>query len=285
MVVEKGKTKLMYSTGYQLICFAEQGILHDIHFPLNLKDHEGIEIDKLRCLEVESIAAVYFIVNAESYRGEQGEKNMEDLEWLLPRINSHQQITSAIHEDSSVLPVRFGTLYSSIEKMSNFVVHNRTTIESALKRLKGKEEWDLKVVCNYSETTEKIFANIMDSQQESLQRLSQGKRYIEEKKIKDQAKEETDATILRSLQAIAESLGTLPEESAQLACDDEPGESGRTVVGHNALLMDVSNRSTLHKQNESINQNCQDSGMAVELRGPWPPYSFCPSLEPLIESV
>ena len=78
----------------------------------------GTGIDGEHPLFVEvigDVAAVLAEVNIEDFVGPESQEKMEDLKWVAPRALRHEEVVLSAMEQGPVLPVRFGTVFSSIE--------------------------------------------------------------------------------------------------------------------------------------------------------------------------
>jgi len=60
------------------------------------------------------IAAVLAEVNIEDFTGPESQKKMENLAWIGPRALRHEEVVLLAMEQGPVLPVRFGTVFSSL---------------------------------------------------------------------------------------------------------------------------------------------------------------------------
>ena len=52
------------------------------------------------------------------------------------------------------------------------------------------------------------------------------------------------------------------------------------MVWNGAFLLARSGIAAFHSACETLRRDLSPSGMIVEITGPWPPYHFCPTLEP-----
>ena len=71
--------------------------------------------------------------------------NMQDLDWLAAATTRHQQVLSAIAESEDVLPARFGIEFLSDKSLQEHVESRETALHADMERIRGKEEWGVKV--------------------------------------------------------------------------------------------------------------------------------------------
>src|SRR5437868_2681774 len=71
--------------------------------------------------------------------------NMESLEWLAAAGVRHQRAVSAIAALGDVLPTRFGTVFMTEASLCADIAARRAELHAALKRIRGCDEWGVKV--------------------------------------------------------------------------------------------------------------------------------------------
>ena len=72
-------------------------------------------------------------------------KNMQDLDWLAAATIRHQQVVSAIAQAADVLPARFGIEFLNDKSLRSHIESRQTVLKSDFNRIRGKEEWGVKV--------------------------------------------------------------------------------------------------------------------------------------------
>ncbi len=129
------------STGIYLFCLTPENTLPEV---------VGTGIDGEHPLLVEAIgnvAAVFSEVNLEDFTGPGAQARMEDLSWIGPRALRHEEVIMAVMEQAPVLPVRFGTVFSSLEAMKETLRRHQDTLSKFFRDTAGKKEWTLKGLC------------------------------------------------------------------------------------------------------------------------------------------
>src|SRR5664279_4060638 len=122
-----------------LFCFARsdavrevQGTAVDGHSPLSIIRHSP------------DLCAVLSEIAQEDFCGPEAELHMQQLAWVAPRAVRHEAVIEEVMASSPVLPLPFGTLFSSLEALAQFVDQHRETIASFLSRVAIHEEWSVK---------------------------------------------------------------------------------------------------------------------------------------------
>lgn len=94
-----------------------------------------------------------------------------DLALLAPRLEEHEKVLELILEHGSVLPLRFGTLYTSRAAVTEQLATQGPTIRAALNRVDGKVEWGLTVSWDMQRVAEKLRAEDAGQGTETLRHL------------------------------------------------------------------------------------------------------------------
>lgn len=208
------------------------------------------------------------------------EQNLQTLSWIGERATRHEVVVARIMAASPVLPVKFGTLYRSRASLRDFLQQHQKNIKSALDQLRDKSEWSVKGYLVEEDARRITAAEDPDVQsRRAALSSSPGVRYLQQKQL--------DARIDAALEAgVARVSHDLQQALAPYALDSSPlrlhasavtGRPERMVFNGSFLLtpeMLPDFRNALSDQQEAH----QVIGLSLELRGPWPPYNFCPNL-------
>ncbi|MGB9105723.1 MAG: GvpL/GvpF family gas vesicle protein, partial [Terriglobales bacterium] len=89
------------------------------------------------------VCAVIGEVAREDFCGPEAERRMEQLSWVGPRALRHEAVIEEVMEHSPVLPARFGTLFSSLPALTEFMDAHRAAIAEFLGRVAGHREWSV----------------------------------------------------------------------------------------------------------------------------------------------
>ncbi|HEX5434393.1 MAG TPA: GvpL/GvpF family gas vesicle protein, partial [Candidatus Angelobacter sp.] len=77
---------------------------------------------------------------------EELEKNMENLEWLAVHGVRHQQVVGEIAQMETIVPARFGTLFSSQAALLKDVEARKSALKNVFNRIADSDEWGVKVL-------------------------------------------------------------------------------------------------------------------------------------------
>lgn len=187
--------------------------------------------------------------------GEQLASNMENLEWLAGASVRHQRVVSQIAEAATLLPARFGTVFSSEQSLAEHVRAEKEKLSKTLARIEGAEEWGVKLFLNPSPPASPIEA-------------SSGRDYLRAKSSMIQVKKRSQldpdvVEFARELQAIAA----------------ESAPAGKVSSGQNSLewqasfLVRKKDRPKWDRVLKRYATRWADR-REIQCTGPWPPYSF-----------
>lgn len=187
--------------------------------------------------------------------GEELSANMENLEWLSGASVRHQRVVAQIAEATTVLPARFGTVFTTDESLARHIAEQKDKLKATLDRIDGTEEWGIKLFLNPSPPASPIEA-------------ASGRDYLRAKatmvQVKKQAQLDPDVVeFARKLQSIAA----------------ESAPAGKVSSGQNNLewqasfLVRKKDRPKWDQVLKSYATRWADR-REIQCTGPWPPYSF-----------
>ena len=73
------------------------------------------------------------------------ERNMENLEWLALHGVRHQQVVGEVAEQMTIVPARFGTVFSGEPALFKDVLGRKAALKKVFARVAGGDEWGVKV--------------------------------------------------------------------------------------------------------------------------------------------
>lgn len=208
------------------------------------------------------------------------DQNLQSLDWLGPRAQRHEAVVERIMDASPVLPVKFGTMFSSRASLKEFLGRHRKDIVRALDWLRDKAEWSVKGYLVEEDARTIIAAEdtVVQFRRESLS-PSPGLRYLQQKQIDVVIETALHAWVARVTHDLHDVLVHHAVASAALRCHSSvvTVRPERMVFNGSFLLAPAALadfRAALSGQQHAH----QGTGLTLELRGPWPPYNFCPTL-------
>lgn len=188
--------------------------------------------------------------------GDRLEKNMESLEWLANASVRHQQVVAEIASFGEVLPTRFGTVFLSVDSLLQHVQENHDSLEEALRRISGCDEWGIKV-----------FAEPQRAKEVAASAAS-GADYLKQKasllRTRTQPREDAELTAF---------VTELREVSSDTAPSGKVSSGQPGLQWQGAFLVPRKNRHKMQRILERFAAKWS-SEKRIDCSGPWPPYSF-----------
>jgi Gas vesicle synthesis protein GvpL/GvpF len=237
--------------------------------------HLGVEY-----MKVAGIVAWYKNIDRCDFEGDQGEKNLSDLQWLTPRVIAHERVVSGLSQQFPFYPSRFGTLFSSNASLGAFATSVQKTLLEFFTTIETKREWGLKFYGDPFKAAEIL------AQRDGI--LHQGKpqggaNYLklrqlqrEQNTSKQRVLDQSYQHALRSLQSQYQNVVSRPIVAAKTESKREE------IVGNLAILVSPhESQNLIQWANDWNRTQIAESATRVEITGPWPAYSFCPSLSPV----
>jgi hypothetical protein len=257
-----------------LFCFARSELVGEL---------EGRGVDGRHPLVVlrasPELGAVVSEVFLEDFCGPAAERRMRELAWVGPRALRHEAVVEQVMRHSPVLPVRFGTLFSSQESLAQFLDAHRKTISQFLERVSDQEEWSVKGLLDRRQAGQALISASLGAQEQQLAALPPGRRYFEEQQIRAVAEKQLGLWLNETCRRVETDL--MRQAANFCECPvvlREPAESGVELVLNWAFLLPRSVTTAFRARVNELNADHAPKGLVFELSGPWPPYRFVPSL-------
>ncbi len=236
--------------------------------------------DILVMKDFSDITAVVCEVPEDEFSGSSSELKLQDLGWIGPRALRHEQVIEEVMRYSPVLPARFGSLFSSVERLENLVESNMLAINRFLDHVADKEEWSVKGLVSKSEALDRIFLDKLEGVIEDFSSFTPGVRYFKERQLRSEAGKELSGTVKQTCDAVATQLISLSTSAQKRKIINlSKDENDKQTVVNWAFLVNHSIVGDFLTRIEDANGQYNRKGLFFECSGPWPPYSFCPSLE------
>jgi len=226
-----------------------------------------------------NVAAVLAEVNIEDFTGPESQEKMEDLKWVAPRALCHEEVILTVMEQGPVLPVRFGTVFSSLAAAVEPLRQRQDVLMKFFQDTIDKKEWTLKGYVDRPQARARMTVARLAAEKEQLAGLSPGKRYFLEQKIKGAVDKdvaiwlkEIERDILRVARKASVGFSECRLQSRDVTGRDEE------MFFHGALFVPDGSATVLQGITNEWNTRQEAQGLQIELSGPWPPYHFAPVL-------
>ncbi|MFN7873878.1 MAG: GvpL/GvpF family gas vesicle protein [Pirellula sp.] len=235
------------------------------------------ELFGIERLQAGSVFAWFKRVDRSEFEGEAGERNLSDINWLTPRVMAHDHAIGQLNKQSTFYPSRFGTLFSTDQALSSFTRSVTPTLLEFFRRIKGKQEWGIKLFGNYAHAAQKTAHESGIIQKGASLK---GANYLKLKQMqRDLSRSAGDVfhgTLEVAISSIQQVFPILKRRPTKAAVD---GGSIEKLLASVAILELIENVDVVATWVERWNYDSEiNAGIRLELSGPWPAYTFCPTL-------
>ncbi len=231
------------------------------------------------------LEAVVSEVSLEEFAsGEIQKKAKEDLNWIKEKALIHESvIEEAMGKNDkilSVIPMRFGTIFEEEARMRETLKKDYFKIKEVLDRIRGKQEWSVKVYLKDRERFEQVIKEkneaIIEKEKE-IASLPEGIAFFMEEELKEVISKEADEELNNIVEVLFGRLGKQAVASikSKILGKELTGKSEPMVL-NSAYLINEEKIANFREEAETINREIQTKGFYLEWSGPWPPYNFTP---------
>jgi hypothetical protein len=205
---------------------------------------------------------------------------LADLSRLAPLAVRHENAIRAVAAAApSLIPLGFGTVFRDPERVAGFLATQAASLRSILDRLRGRQEWGLKVFCQRDR-----FNRAVEASSPELRRLDAeaagagpGRAYLLRKRREQVARDEQERLGSQILTDLLDQLAVRSEAMRREPLPPDaaatPGPAGQLVLKA-AFLVDQEQAPPFPSLVELLASRLSESGFQLELSGPWAPYSF-----------
>ena len=262
-------------SGYYVYCVGESATLAPLcqtgELPAPIEADNGFVL-----IEGAGLLAVTSLVPLSDY-GEDGlQERLEDATWTALRAMRHERIVEHLAKRTSVVPLRFGTIYLYSASVEEMLFERQAELLGIIERLRGREEWGVNVYCDQAkllENIESLSPKLRELSEQAAQ-ASPGQSYLLRKKIEAMRKDETRVETKRVAAEIEGHLSSSSDGAARLrVLKDEASEHG-SVVAKFAFLVERERFEEFRAAAEQLADEHASAGYRLELTGPWPAYNF-----------
>jgi len=231
----------------------------------------------LTLIPFKDVVAIVSAVNVDDFCGVAAEARMKDLAWVAPRACRHETVVETVMRGSPVVPARFGTLFSSRERLVAWLTAHHVAIAQALDRFADHEEWAVKGRVNTRAAEAALVAARLARHPAPA---SPGARYLEERRIRAGVSQDLTAWLQTLCEQSVRHLRAHAAAFRERAVGSGASEGGWTPVLNWAFLVPCGRLDDFRVCVQQITAMHAEHGFALDCSGPWPPYSFGPALGP-----
>jgi hypothetical protein len=264
----------MSAPAFYVYCIAESAAAAQLpadSLPAAIEDDA-----KLEWIAVDHLTALDSQVSRETYSEDSLAEHLTDATWTAIRAMRHETVVEYVAKRTSVIPLRFGTIYLERSGIEQMLSGKSRELEEIIEHLRGREEWGVNVYCDRAVLLSSIIL-VSPVLRELVERAAQappGQSYLMQKKIETLRVDESRVAVNRIIDQIEASLKEQTDDARRLRIlKVETTEHGELKAKF-AFLVKRSGFEEFRDAAERLAQENQAAGVRLELTGPWPVYNF-----------
>ncbi len=241
----------------------------------------GIEENTDVCSKrFDDLCFVYSHVKLHNFTGASGDDNMRNIEWVSPRAVAHEKVVRHVMKMSPVYPIRFATIFSSMESLEKQLEPYFSNISIFLHETNGKGEYSLKGFLIRKKMIDFLSKKFFAFEIKALDEMLPGKRYFEKQKLIRRIESGVDTLAKEALENFLNSLiSRFKKYKKRKPLSGDLCGDGSEMVFNLAFLIKDTEQEIFRNQIAQSKADLEDKGLVIRLTGPWPPYSFCKNIE------
>jgi hypothetical protein len=198
--------------------------------------------------------------------GEFGEATLaarlSDLDWVSRAAVAHERVNESYMKADAVVPMKLFTLFTSDERALDEVRSGWKRVEGVIKRLSRKDEWGVRLVFDPAAPSTSASAP-----------AGSGRGYLLAKRQQNAAAAKQTTDMRKTASDVIKALRPIAHD-VQKRTVTEPPESRKRLLLDAAFLVPRAKADRFRKSVEGRAKKIAPAGYALQLSGPWPPYSF-----------
>ncbi len=210
--------------------------------------------------------------------GPESEGNLQNLDWLTPRVLAHEKIASILSKGSMFYPCRFGVLFSEHQMIIDFIASNRSTLEEYYQQTANHAEYGLKIYLHEEEALSQCRKALLHAGNSTSEYSS---NYLKQRLIEKHARAKVAQSVREFLAHTDQELECISKSQCHRRISSlHQSVDKRQLIANRAILVPLSKKQELLSFIEKANKKKEyEQYIQCELTGPWPCYSFCPQLQ------
>jgi len=224
-------------------------------------------------LPMGGFTAIVSQVPVEEFLGEAAAARLRDIAWVAPRAGRHDSVIRSVMCQSPVLPAPFATLFSSGERLEQWLHRHRGTIGEYFAGLGDKQEWAVKGLLDRRAACAALVAA-----EPAPPEPGRGAGYLLEKQRAAEARRELERLLRQILLEAAARLQAQAAGFRERRVILHAADSESEVVVNWAFLLPPAGEAQFRSRVAELDVFQRLPGLRFTLSGPWAPYSFAPPL-------
>jgi hypothetical protein len=226
-------------------------------------------------IDAGELVAYARIVALSDYSEEALKKRADDQAWLIAEAQQHHAVIAEVHQQTPMLPAKFGSAYATEDDVRNALEQSKQTILERLRTLEGCDEWAAYVYLEEGDLSQVVLAR--DSELKDLaaefEGASEGRKYMLRQRLQSRMKDAIERYETEISQQALNALRPLTADfQFEPPRDAEATPEGEIEIARASMLVRRDQAEQFISQAEQTNQSI--GKIWLKITGPWPAYSF-----------
>lgn len=203
------------------------------------------------------------------------ERLKNDLEFVKKNIERHYNIIENFNHNGAIIPFKFAVIFKTMEGLEESIRREKNKFMELLDKFQGKEEWGVRVFLNKREAERSIrkFDMEIKAMEGKKEKAGQGMKWYLEKKEEELVSERLEAATEKKISSLAKELEGFTSGCVVNNPVNRPGDK-REIILNNACLLPKEKVTDFRRKIAGLSLVLKNSGMDLEITGPWPPFNF-----------
>ncbi len=204
------------------------------------------------------------------------ETKLKDPLWAAEKVMRHEKVTEFLSSKTAVVPLRFGVMYTSPERIREMLQSRQSRLVETLNRISEHEEWSLNVTVDRKALHGRMseLSPRLAEMHKRVKASSPGQAYLLEKKLDGLRTSESKTETKRVANEVRDALRSEAQLLKELTIREAETKQDPAVVGKLSFLIAKKKLKPFRKTAETLARKYAPFGFRFELTGPWPPYNF-----------
>jgi hypothetical protein len=198
-------------------------------------------------------------------------RRLSDLDWVSAAAVSHEAVVEHFIDADAVLPMKLFTIFTDDERATAYLRGERARLTATARRVAKHQEWGVRVLLD------RAVASAAAEQRASRARpqssMGSGVAYLSRKKAQRDASVELSTGARETVSRLYDRLSAKARLARRRSPSELPAQGGSLLLDA-AFLVARSRARTFRALAAREARSLAPQGYAVDLTGPWPPYTF-----------
>jgi hypothetical protein len=228
-----------------------------------LAEVRGVDEETPRQVRANDLTAVVGAVDAGRFGADELTRSLNDMNRLGVIARAHHSVVQATGTAGPIAPARLAILYDNDNGVREMLTTHCGALLDTLRHVDGCREWGVKVHA----------ATSPEATGATEPAPATGTAYLAQRRAALSARESTRTQVRAGVDVLSERLGSVCVDARRHRPQD-PQLSGdsRPMVLNDAFLVQVGDTDRFVRTVNDV--AAAHPELAIELTGPWPPYSF-----------